>query len=185
MADHPGIFSRMAGAFALSGANVVDARTFTSNEGMAMSVFWVQQGGSPLAPERHDRLKKAIHKALRGDVVAREALKPKRGLKRRERAFEVPTTITFDNESSDIHTVIEVDTRDRVGLLYDLTRTLSAANVNIVSAVVTTYGEQAVDSFYVKDLFGFKITTAAKQKNIEQRLRDAISRARDDALENG
>ena len=185
MADHPGIFSRMAGAFALAGANVVDARTFTSNEGMAMSVFWVQQDGSPLAPERHDRLKKAIHKALRGDIVARDALKPKRSLKRRERPFEVPTTITFDNESSDIHTVIEVDTRDRVGLLYDLTRTLSAANVNIVSAVVTTYGEQAVDSFYVKDIFGFKITTTSKQKSIEQRLRDAISRARDDALEQG
>lgn len=184
MADHPGIFSRMAGAFALAGANVVDARTFTSKEGMAMSVFWVQRDGLPLAPERHDRLKKAIHKALRGDVVAREALKPKRGLKRRERPFEVPTTITFDNESSDLHTVIEVDTRDRVGLLYDLTRTLSAANVNIVSAVVTTFGEQAVDSFYVKDLFGFKITSTAKQKTIEQRLRDAISRARDDALEN-
>jgi [protein-PII] uridylyltransferase len=81
--------------------------------------------------------------------------------------------------------VIEVDTRDRVGLLYDLTRTLSAANVNIVSAVVTTYGEQAVDSFYVKDIFGFKITTTSKQKSIEQRLRDAISRARDDALEQG
>ncbi len=184
MADHPGIFSRMAGAFALAGANVVDARTFTSSDGMATSVFWVQQRGAPLAPERHDRLKKAIHKALRGDVVAREALKPKRGLKRRERPFEVPTTITFDNKSSDIHTVIEVDTRDRVGLLYDLTRTLAAANVNIVSAVVTTYGEQAVDSFYVKDLFGFKITAASKQKSIETRLRDAISRARDDALEN-
>jgi len=184
MSDHPGIFSRMAGAFALAGANVVDARTFTSSNGMATSVFWVQQRGAPLAPERHDRLKKAIHKALRGDVVAREALKPKRGLKRRERPFEVPTAITFDNKSSDIHTVIEVDTRDRVGLLYDLTRTLAAANVNIVSAVVTTYGEQAVDSFYVKDLFGFKITSPSKQKSIETRLRDAISRARDDALEN-
>lgn len=185
MADHPGIFSRMAGAFALAGANVVDARTYTSSDGMATSVFWVQQNGQPFAPERHERVKKAIHRALRGDVVARDALKPKRSMKRRERAFEVPTTISFDNESSDIHTVIEVDTRDRVGLLYDLTRTLAAANVNIVSAVVTTYGEQAVDSFYVKDLFGFKITSASKQKSIEARLRDAITRARDDALDQG
>jgi [protein-PII] uridylyltransferase len=57
--------------------------------------------------------------------------------------------------------------------------------VNIVSGVVTTFGAQAVDSFYVKDIFGFKITTTSKQKSIEQRLRDAISRARDDALEQG
>ncbi|MEM7267726.1 MAG: [protein-PII] uridylyltransferase [Pseudomonadota bacterium] len=183
MADHPGIFSRMAGALALSGVNVLDARTYTSSDGMAVSVFWITERDGPIPEAKHDKLKKSIHKALSGDVVAREALKPKRNLKRRERPFDVPTTITFDNESSELYTVIEVDTRDRVGLLYDLTRTLAGANVNINSAVITTYGEQAVDAFYVKDLFGFKITQASKQKAIEQRLRDAITRAREQSLE--
>ncbi|MEO1611742.1 MAG: hypothetical protein AAFU55_05250, partial [Pseudomonadota bacterium] len=60
-------------------------------------------------------------------------------------------------------------------------RTLAAANVNISSAVITTYGEQVVDSFYVKDLFGFKISAEAKQKAIEKRLRDAIRRAANEA----
>ncbi|MEM8755090.1 MAG: ACT domain-containing protein, partial [Pseudomonadota bacterium] len=141
--------------------------------------------GSPIEETRRERLKKSIHRALRGEVVAREALKPKRNLKRRERPFEVPTTITFDNQSSDLYTVIEVDTRDRVGLLYDLARVLAAANINIVSAVITTYGEQVVDSFYVKDLFGFKIEAASKQRAIEKRLRDAIRRAADDAEQAG
>ena len=124
-----------------------------------------------------------IDKALAGEFVAREALRPKRNLKRRERPFDVPTTISFDNASSELYTVIEVDTRDRVGLLHDLTRSLSAANINIFAAVVTTYGEQAVDSFYVKDLFGFKITTPSKQRSIERKLREAIGKARDEALE--
>ena len=184
MADHPGLFSRMAGAFALAGASVVDARTFTSSDGTASSVFWVQdKDGHPFEEVRHERLKKAIHRALRGDVVAREELKGRRGLRKREQPFEVPTTITFDNDSSDIYTVIEVDTRDRVGLLYDLTRTLAALNINISSAVITTYGEQAVDSFYVKDLFGFKIRSASKQKTIETKLREAIGRASEEARE--
>ncbi|MEL7463137.1 MAG: [protein-PII] uridylyltransferase [Pseudomonadota bacterium] len=182
IADHPGLFSRMAGAFALGGASVKDARIFTSSDGMTSAVFWLQDGkGKPLEASRHERLKKAIHRSLRGEVVARDELKPRRNLKKRERPFDVPTTITFDNESSEIYTVIEVDTRDRVGLLYDLTRSLAAANVNISSAVITTYGEQVVDSFYVKDLFGFKISAAAKQKAIERRLRDAIRRAADEA----
>lgn len=182
LADHPGLFGRIAGALALAGASVRDARIFTSSDGMTTAVFWVQdQAGSPFEAARHDRLKKSIHRALRGEYVARDALKPRRGLKKRERPFDVPTTITFDNESSEIYTVIEVDTRDRIGLLYDLTRALASANINITSAVITTYGEQAVDSFYVKDLFGFKIRSAAKQAAIEKRLRDAIRRAADEA----
>lgn len=184
IADHPGLFSRLAGALALSGASVRDARTFTTSDGMATAVFWVQdRDGRPFEPARHERMKKSIHRALRGEYVARDALRPKRELKRRERPFDVPTTIAFDNESSELYTVIEVDTRDRVGLLYDLTRALSAASLNIVSAVVTTYGEQAVDSFYVKDLFGLKVRSGQKQKAIERRLREAIRRAADEAGE--
>ncbi len=70
--------------------------------------------------------------------MARDALKDRDKLKKREMAFRVPTSITFDNEGSDIYTIIEVDTRDRPGLLHDLTRTLAGANVYIASAVIAT-----------------------------------------------
>ncbi len=90
-------------------------------------------------------------------MVAREALKDRDKIKKRERAFRVPTSITFDNDGSEIYTIIEVDTRDRPGLLYDLTRTLANNNVYIASAVIATYGEQVVDTFYVKDMFGSEI----------------------------
>jgi len=107
--------------------------------------------------------------------VAREALKSRDKVKKREKAFRVPTSITFDNEGSEIYTIIEVDTRDRPGLLYDLTRTLAGANVYIANAVIATYGAQVVDTFYVKDMFGLKYHTVAKQKMLEKRLRDAIA----------
>ncbi len=181
MADHPGIFSRMAGAIALAGANVVDARTFTTTDGYACSVFWIQdRDGRPYDSGRLDRLRRSIDRTLSGEVVAGEALKPKRRVRTRESKFRVPTRISFDNESSDLYTVIEVDTHDRVGLLHDLTRALTAANVSIVSAIIATYGEQAVDVFYVKDLFGLKIRGAGKMKTIETRLRAAIENATPD-----
>lgn len=72
---------------------------------------------------------------------------------------------------------MEVDTHDRVGLLYDLTRALAACNVSIVSAIIATYGEQAVDVFYVKDLFGLKIRSASKMRTIRNRLTHAIENA--------
>ncbi len=87
----------------------------------------------------------------------------------------MPTHITFDNDGSDIYTIIEVDTRDRPGLLYDLARTLADANVYIAHAVIATYGEQVVDTFYVKDMFGLKYYSEPKQKSLEAKLRRAIA----------
>ncbi|MBE1283628.1 MAG: [protein-PII] uridylyltransferase [Rhodobacteraceae bacterium] len=177
LADHPGIFSRLAGALALVGANVVDARTYTSKDGYATAAFWVQDAdGAPYEASRLTRLSQMIHKTLKGEVIATEAMRDKDKLKKRERAFRVPTTITFDNDGSEIYTIIEVDTRDRPGLLYDLTRTLANSNVYIASAVIATYGEQVVDSFYVKDMFGLKFHSASKQKTLEKKLREAITK---------
>ena len=175
MADHPGIFSRMCGALSLVGANVVDARTFTSKDGFATAAFWIQDADdSPYEEARLPRLRKMIERTLHGDVVARDALADKDKMKKREKAFRVQTSITFDNDGSEIYTIIEVDTRDRPGLLYDLTRTLANANVYIASAVIATYGEQVVDTFYVKDMFGLKFHAESKQRALEKKLREAL-----------
>jgi [protein-PII] uridylyltransferase len=177
MVDHPGLFSRMTGALALVGANVVDARTYTSKDGYATAVFWIQDNdGNPYEEARLPRLRKMIERTLKGEVVAREALKDKDKIKKRERAFRVPTAISFDNEGSDIYTIIEVDTRDRPGLLYDLTRTLAENHVYIASAVIATYGEQVVDTFYVKDIVGLKYHAEAKRTTLERKLREAMAK---------
>jgi [protein-PII] uridylyltransferase len=183
LSDHPGIFSRLAGALALVGANVVDARTYTSKDGYATAVFWVQDiEGRPYKIARLPRLRSMIDRTLKGQVIARDALKDRDKLKRREREFRFPTHITFDNEGSDIYTIIEVDTRDRPGLLYDLTRTLAANNIYIASAVIATYGAQVVDSFYVKDMFGLKLHQKHKQEALDRKLRAAIAEGAERAL---
>jgi len=107
---------------------------------------------------------------------AREALSDKGKIKKRLAEFRVPTSITFDNEGSDIYTIIEVDTRDRLGLIYDITRALAANNVYIASAVIATFGAEAVDSFYVKDMFGLKFHSESRRKALERKLREAIDR---------
>jgi len=176
LADHPGIFSRLAGALALVGANVVDARTYTTKDGFATAVFWIQDNdGHPFETDRLPRLRRMIHRTLQGEVIPREAIKSRDKLKKRERAFRVPTHITFDNDGSEVYTIIEVDTRDRPGLLYDLTRTLAASHVYIASAVIATFGEKVVDTFYVKDMFGLKFHSESKRATLERKLRAAIT----------
>ena len=185
MHDHPGLFARLAGALALVGANVVDARTYTSSDGLATAVFWIQDAeGAPYEKSRLTRLRKMIARTLGGEVITRDALAPRDVIKPRERDFKVPTTISFDNEGSEFYTIIEVDTRDRPGLIHDIARTLSANNISIVSAIIATYGEQAVDTFYVKDLFGLKIHSAEKRRGLEKKLYKAIIK-KDTHQENG
>lgn len=175
LSDHPGIFSRLAGALALVGANIVDARTYTSKDGYATAVFWIQDAeGRPYEEARLPRLRKMIERTFAGEVIAGQALVDRDKVRKRDRQFRVPTRITFDNEGSDIYTIVEVDTRDRPGLLYDLTRTLAANNIQIASAVIATYGVQVVDSFYVKDMFGLKLHSKSRQEALEKKLRAAI-----------
>ncbi|WP_415404538.1 [protein-PII] uridylyltransferase [Tateyamaria sp. SN3-11] len=176
MPDHPGIFARLTGALALVGANVVDARSYTTKDGFVTDAFWIQDAdGNPFEASRLPRLRKMIERTLAGEVVTREAIRDRDKIKKREKAFKVPTHITFDNDGSDIYTIIEVDTRDRPGLLHDLTRTLAASNVYIANAVIATYGEQVVDTFYVKDMFGLKYHSESKQRTLEKKLRAAIA----------
>jgi len=175
MSDHPGQFDRMAGAFAIAGANVVDAQTYTTNDGMATSVFWRQdKDGRAYEASRLPRLRRTIERTLKGEVIARDEIRERARLRPRERQFTVPTRIVFDNEASDLFTLIEVNARDRLGLLHDLSRTLAGLNVNIVSAIIATYGEHAVDVFYVNDLFGHKIRSKSRQAQIERRLSQAV-----------
>jgi len=175
LSDHAGIFARFAGALALVGANIVDARTYTTKDGYATAAFWIQDAdGHPFEESRLPRLRKMIERTFSGEVVASEALENRDKVKKRERDFRVPTNISFDNEGSEIYTIIEVDTRDRPGLLFDLARTLADSNISIASAVIATYGVQVVDTFYVKDMFGLKLHAKSKQESLERKLRAAI-----------
>jgi len=177
LADHPGIFSRLTGALSIAGANVVDARTYTSKDGFATAVFWVQDAdGNPYDNTRLPRLRMTIERTLSGEVLANRVLEDRPMIRKRERDFDVPTHITFDNDGSEIFTIIEVDTRDRPGLLYDLAKTFAAANIYISSAQIATYGAQVVDTFYVKDMFGLKLHDQRRQKALAKKLHDAIDR---------
>jgi len=99
--------------------------------------------------------------------------------KRRERrgrigAFQVAPEVLIDNAISQQFTVIEVAGLDRPGLLYELTNSLSDLNLDITSAHITTFGEKAVDVFYVTDLTNKKITNPQRQKAIRQRLLEVL-----------
>lgn len=174
--DHPGLFSRLAGAFAMCGASIVEAKIFTTVHGMALDVFSIQDADYGAFDDSHriKRLESTIENTLKGEVRPHEIVHAKR-LRKREEAFVVEPTVVIDNTASDNYTVIEVNGRDRPGLLHDLTRALFDLSLSIASARIATYGERAVDVFYVKDGFGLKVVNLAKLKRIEAKLTEVLS----------
>ena len=89
--------------------------------------------------------------------------------------FSVVPRIIIDNSVSTTDTVIEVNGRDRIGFLYDVTTAINALGLKINSAHITTYGEHVVDTFYVKDIFGLKISHKIKIDGIRNELLRAVA----------
>jgi [protein-PII] uridylyltransferase len=181
--DHPGLFSQLAGAIAASGGSIVDAKAFTTTDGFALDVFWVQDadGGTFGDAGRITRLKQMVERTLTGQASPRQIIAARTTTrKKRVAAFKVRPRVGFDNDASTTATVVEVEGPDRQGFLYDVTQALFESGLSISSSIVVTYGERAIDVFYVRDGFGHKIRHPDRLKSIEDRLLKVLE---DDTLE--
>ncbi|MBX9815662.1 MAG: [protein-PII] uridylyltransferase [Sphingomonas sp.] len=176
-ADHPGLFYRAAGAIHLAGGNIIDARIHTTRDGMALDNFLVQDPfGRPFdRAEQLARLKRAIEDALANRGRLSERLSAKPLPRARAEAFEIAPQVFIDNGASNRFTVIEVNARDGPALLNRLAQGLFQSKVTVHSAHIATYGERAVDVFYVTDLFGDKITSSQRLRALERRLIEAAA----------
>jgi [protein-PII] uridylyltransferase len=185
--DHPGLFSRIAGALAVAGASIVDARIHTMTNGMALDTFWVQDaaGGAFDAPHRLARLAVLVEQSLSGRLRLEAEIGKLRREPARLRAVQIPPRVVIDNHASNSHTVIEVNGRDRPGLLHDVTAAISDQGLQIGSAHITTYGVRAVDVFYVKDVFGLKVENERKLATLRGALVSALGGAEAAPAEDG
>lgn len=174
-ADHPGLFYRIAGGIHLAGGNIIDARIHTTRNGVALDNFLVQDPlGRPLMEDNQiARLKTAIADAMANKVKLAPQLAARPLARTRAEAFEVHPIVIFDHKASDRFTVIEVGALDRPALLSRLARALFEARLIVHSAHIATYGERAVDTFYVTDVLGSKVTGDSRLRTIERRLIEA------------
>jgi [protein-PII] uridylyltransferase len=175
--DRPGLFYRVAGAIAIAGAGIADAKIHTLADGVALDTFWIQDHARhAFADEaRLERLRTLIGRALADGLdLGAELARRRRPRYGPADPFPVEPRVLIDNGASTKHTVIEVNGRDRPGLLYDVTRALSDLRLSIVTARVSTYGNRAVDTFYVRDRFGLKVERPGAQRHVRERLMAAL-----------
>jgi [protein-PII] uridylyltransferase len=178
--DRAGLFNKIAGSFSAAGLNILTAQIFTRSDGVVLDEFFATDArtGGPGTAERREKFQQVLSRALAGTEVD---FYPLIALQRNNRPLyqaytgeRIQTRIQFDNEASDSRTVIEVETEDRLGLLYAVSSCLSNLALDIVGARISTEKGAAIDSFYVRERDGAKVLNLAQQRLIERRLIEAI-----------
>jgi [protein-PII] uridylyltransferase len=142
---------------------------------MALDNFLIQDmGRAPFAdPHQLKRLETAVLKALDGQEPSADRLAARALPLRRAEAFMIQPAVFIDAGASNRYTVIEVNARDRAALLFELARAIFASKAVIHSAHIATYGERAVDVFYLTDLKGAKIERPERLHALKERLLEA------------
>lgn len=172
--DHSGIFSRVAGVLAIAGLEV-RAADATSVDGMALEVFQVvSRFGSVVAWERVNPL---LHAALEGRLAieARLAERVRAYAPKASRPDLPPPAVRFDDAASVAATVVEVHARDRIGVLYRVSRTFAEFDLDVRTAKVQTLGELIVDAFYVTHADGSLVADDDVRAELERALLHAVS----------
>jgi [protein-PII] uridylyltransferase len=174
-ADRPGLLSWIAGALALAGLSILTAQAFTTDDGVAVDVFEVEGVFEDQVDEaRWREFRGELRRAVEGRLSLDHRVAQKRSRYPRPRS-DVPVTVAVDNEASDYSTVIEVGAPDRIGLLFDIAGALAELTLDVHLAKVTTYTDRVIDSFYVRDALGRKVTEPHQVAEIESVVRARLS----------
>jgi [protein-PII] uridylyltransferase len=178
VAGRRGVFAMIAGALSRNGLNILGAQIYTSRDGLAVDTLQVETTNStPVTDERvWAQVEADLRAAIAGERHFDEVLTQRRYVvhERKLQAFVQPPHIVVDNTVSDSHTVIEVQTQDRFGLLYKLTHLLYEQGLDIALAKISTEANSAIDVFYVTDAWGEKIVDNPTVNRIQQTLLDAL-----------
>ncbi len=180
--DHPRLLSIIAGACAAAGANIADAQIFTTTDGRALDSILINREFTNDEDEmrRGNTISKMIEDVLAGKKRLPEVIATRAKTKKKNKTFVVKPHVTIANSLSNKFTVVEVECLDRIGLLAEITAAFSDLSLDIHSARITTFGEKVIDTFYVTDLVGQKITNENRQASIVTRLKAVMNEQSED-----
>jgi [protein-PII] uridylyltransferase len=180
--DRAGLFCKTTGCFSAAGLNILAARIYTRADGIALDTFYVTdaQTGTVASREQRENFEKYLGTVLGGGAVDFSSLIARqRGGRPLYQSLEgerIPTSVRLLNDLSDRLTVIDIETEDRLGLLYAVSQVLAEKELDIDLAKIGTEKGAAVDSFYVSYAEGGKIESPSHQQAILHDLLAAIEK---------
>ena len=180
--DRHAIFTKFTGALTAAGLNILSARIFSRKDGIVMDSFEVVDAGTGSLVKKikcdkfSNIIKDVLNEATDLDILVDKASQTPPLYQAVERD-SIPTKITFDNERMPRRSIVEIETEDRVGLLYIVSKVFAELNIDLSYAKILTEKGAAIDSFYIQNEEGEKITTKAEQQDIRLALTQALEMA--------
>jgi [protein-PII] uridylyltransferase len=179
--DRTGLFGKITGSLTAAGLNILGAQIFTRADQIILDTFTVVDArtGSLAGKEERERFERLLTRSLTGGVVDFEeqiARRPRLPpLYQSIEGGRMPTSLRFDNDTSEACTVLDLETEDHVGLLYSITAELARLGLDISLARVSTERGAALDSFYLTDVLGNKVTSVERLAEVADRLERKIA----------
>lgn len=180
--DRRGLFARLTGAFAAAQVNILSADIYSRGDGLVLDTFHVADPAHAAPPSARalEQFTTLARQALTGELDLGALLERPSAIRSAiaaASATERPrTAVVLDDHSSPHQTIIEVDTEDRLGLLYTITTILTDLGLDVRFARINTANGVASDAFYVVDQEGGPVRSAARQKQVRSTLLAAIAR---------
>ena len=170
--DKPGLLYKLSGAVSVSGFNVIEAKVSTLKNGMALDVLWVRDlNGLMLDNLYHlPKLKEIMYKILSNNFSLKEKIQNEKNKYLKKNLFNINTKMFVDNNMSNKHTILEINTFDRIGLIYDLTRKLYKLGFKISSAKTLAIGKRINNIFYIQDFKENKIESVYKISKLKRNI---------------
>ena len=173
--DRHQLLARITGALVATELNILSADIFTRLDGLVLDIFRVTTPRFHAVEDERDmqRVGKLLAEALTVESYDFTPLLAKR-MRRTpawDRALDFPTRITISTDVNPGYTVVDIAAPDRFGLLYEILRAVSDAKFLIAVARIATEKGAAIDSFYITDLEGQKVTSARRMAELEKALR--------------
>jgi len=177
--DHSGLFARTCAGLALSGTSVQDARIVTSKDGMSINSFLVSAANPNAVISSRSRINVLIDnvsKTISEERDPKLLLNEFKNIQIPSRLdkIHIEPRVLIDNLTSRTHTLIEINSKDKIGLLYSLASELFLMGLQVSTARISTYGVRVVDVFYVQDMTGSKIVQENKINQIKDKLMNCL-----------
>ncbi|HYE31650.1 MAG TPA: [protein-PII] uridylyltransferase [Methylomirabilota bacterium] len=177
--DRAGLFHKVAGSLTAAGMNILSAQIFTRADGMVLDTFFVTdaRSGGLAKKEEKEKFESLLKEALIDEIDLTPLIARQKRLNRLYQSFEgerIPTSLRFDNETSEESTIIDIECEDQVGLLYAISKIFHELDLDIELARITTEKGAAIDTFYVKHRDYGKILNPEHQQYLRERLLEAV-----------
>lgn len=154
----PGLLAKITGVLYAHDVNVHVAQVFTreSSVRIALDTLWIDFRGKPLSLGKRAEVQESLRRVLLGEIGIGSLLQQHRKPLKEQEIHSA----TIDDATSERFSVLDVSAPDERGVLYRLTRAISALGWNIHAARLSVWGSRARDAFYLTDVDGGKVATA-------------------------